>query len=416
MITLAITAFAFAALAALLGGSLKTLAVHKARTQGNEVATQGIEDLQQLAYDRLGLCAPPSGTAPSGLADTVILGNCSGSPVKYQPCPNGSASTVGDVPAESYTCNRVNIDYQVTRYVAWGDAARTEKRLAVFVRWTDSVGDHEVSQQSSLRIPNRANIVGLAPPTVASTKVTPASSIVDAVGVLGNDLELEATIGRPSPTGTADTVVASFFTLDGGAPTTRSVTLSEQPGMCTMAPPTGGRCFKGTIAAGAYTFGTGSQHFTFTVIRTADAKVNSRVATPANQFCDGVCPSTLPTITGSLDSGAMTVDIDAAGALTGNLVVRATTVNVTSTDTVSVVLETLSGAKTITLVPDNPNFPCTPGTCTETWEATVPITAGYLFPSGAGKSLFFAAAQTVGPDPIDIGSTAAHELTGLTFS
>lgn len=414
---MALSAFVLSALASLLGSSLRTLTVHKARTQGNEVATQGIEDLQHLGYDNLGLCAPPVGTAPVGLGDTVLLNNCTGTPVKYQPCPNPPAVTVatGAVPAESYTCPRLNIGYEVRRYVAWGDTARTEKRLAVFVKWTDSVGTHEVSQQSSLRIPNRANIVGLAPPSVVWTQVSPTLSTVDAAGVLGNPLDLQATIAKPSSTGT-DTVIASFYTLEGGAPTTRSVTLTEQPGMCATPPPPGGRCYTGQIAAGAYKFGTGSQHFTFTVVRRVDAKVNSRVATPANQFCPGPCPSTLPTISGSLAGGASTVDIDASGALVTDLVVEATTVNVTSTDSVSVVLETLSGAKTITLTPVNPNFPCSPGSCTWTWRATVPVTAGYLFPAGSGKSIYFAAAQTVGPEAIDVGSTTAAALSGLTFS
>ena len=413
-IALALSAFVFTALASLLGAGLRTLSVQKARTQGNEVATQGIEDLQQLAYDRLGLCGAPAGTVPVGMADTVLLGNCSGATVRYQPCPNPGFPSVGDVPAEAYTCPRLNIDYQVRRYVAWGDLARTEKRLAVFVTWTDSVGTHEVSQQSSLRIPNRADIVGLAPPRVEWTRVSPTSSTVDGSGVLANALQLEATISKPSPTGT-DTVVASFNTLEGGAPTTRSVTLTDQPGMCTMPPPAGGRCFKGEIAAGTFTFGTGSQHFTFTVIRNVDAKVNSLVATPANEFCAGSCPATLPTITGSLAGAATTVDIDAAGALTADVVVQATTQNMTPTDSVSVVFETLSGAKTVTLVADDPTFPCVAGSCTGTWQVTIPRSAGYLFPAGTNRSLYFAAAQTVGPDPIDVGSTTASALSGLTF-
>lgn len=414
VVALGLTAFVFAALASLLGSGLRTLSLQKARTQGNEVATQGIEDLQQLPYDRLGLCGAPSGPVPAGFSEVVLLVNCSGSPVRYQPCPNPGFATVGDVPAESYTCPRLNIDYQVRRYVAWGDVARTEKRLAVFVTWTDSAGTHEVSQQSSLRIPNRADIVGLAPPRVEWTRVAPTSSTVDASGVLANDLELRATIDKPSPSGT-DTVVAAFNTLESGTPTTRSVTLTEQPGMCTTPPPAGGKCFAATIGAGSFTFGTGSQHFTFTVIRSIDAKVNSKVATPSNQFCEMVCPATLPSISGSLDGGATTVDIDAAGALVDDLVVRASTQNLTPTDSVTLVFETLSGAKTVTMVPDDPAFICVVGACSGTWSVTVPRSAGYLFPAGTGRSLYLAGAQTVGPNPVDVGSTTAGELSGLTF-
>src|SRR2546427_784597 len=77
VVAIAIGAVAFTALAGVLGASLQTLAGQKSRTRANEIATEGIEDLQRFDYDHVGLCAPPGGTAPSGLSDTVSLANCS---------------------------------------------------------------------------------------------------------------------------------------------------------------------------------------------------------------------------------------------------------------------------------------------------------------------------------------------------
>ena len=57
MVTLAVSAVVLTALAGSLFGSLRSLTVQKARTQGNEVATLGIESLQRLPYDELGNCA-----------------------------------------------------------------------------------------------------------------------------------------------------------------------------------------------------------------------------------------------------------------------------------------------------------------------------------------------------------------------
>ena len=65
VIALAIGAVAFTALAAVLMVSLKAVAVQKTRTRANEIATQGIEDLQRFDYDHLGLCAAPPGDAAS---------------------------------------------------------------------------------------------------------------------------------------------------------------------------------------------------------------------------------------------------------------------------------------------------------------------------------------------------------------
>ena len=76
MVALAISTIVLVALGSTLGAALKVAGLQKTRTQGNEVATQAIEDLQQLDYDHLGVCAPPTGTTPAGLGDPVYLANC----------------------------------------------------------------------------------------------------------------------------------------------------------------------------------------------------------------------------------------------------------------------------------------------------------------------------------------------------
>ena len=60
-----------------------------------------------------------------------------------------------------------------------------EDRLAVVVDWVDSAGRHQVSQQSSLRAPDAAAIVGLTPPGFSSAfppTANPSQAWVDVNG------------------------------------------------------------------------------------------------------------------------------------------------------------------------------------------------------------------------------------------
>src|SRR5687767_13028999 len=68
VIAVAVVGVAFMALSSALAASLRSLAVQKARTQGNEVATQAIEDLQRYSFINLAVCGPATGVAePDGL-------------------------------------------------------------------------------------------------------------------------------------------------------------------------------------------------------------------------------------------------------------------------------------------------------------------------------------------------------------
>lgn len=163
VVSVAVIGVLFLAVSVMLDSGLRALGAAKARARGNDIATAGIEDLQRYGFNSLGLCSPPTGTPPAGLSEWVQLTTC-GSANFEEPCND----PVGGVPLAEYTCRRNNIDYTVKRHVAWVDALRTTKRLAVFVEWDDAVGRHQVSQQSSLRAPDQAAITGLAPPRFSS--------------------------------------------------------------------------------------------------------------------------------------------------------------------------------------------------------------------------------------------------------
>lgn len=169
---------------------LRALAAAKSRARANEIATQGIEDLQRFSFNNLGLCAPPPGTPPTGLEEYVPL-TCGAGATFQNPC---NVVTVGTNPAASYDCVDNNITYTVKRYVAWVDALKTTKRLAVFVEWTDLAGNHQVSQQSSLRAPDQSAITGLAPPAFTAQPTLPSTTLfVDETGRLTSSSTLQLT-------------------------------------------------------------------------------------------------------------------------------------------------------------------------------------------------------------------------------
>lgn len=422
VVAIALSAVIFTFLALIMTSSMRSLMIQKARTQGNEVATQGIEDLQRLDYDRLALCAAPPGSAPTDMSDTVFvtaMGSCPAASARTDPC-NNIASTVAD---EYYTCKRRGTTYEVRRYVAWGDTNRTEKKIAVFVRWTDQAVPHTVSQQSSLRIPTKANVVGLPAPTIsfpAAGAVLPAGGDVrinPADGALQENLTLTAIVSNPSPAAEGpDTVVVAYRALDAGVPVQRTKELVQQSDSDPLTD-----TFSLTVAANTEWLPAGSQYVTFTVIRKIDAKVNSRVATPALRFCDhggSGCPANLPGIVGTvsdLDGTPSTIDIDANGALVSPVVrFTAATTNIRPDQSVSIVLQTLTGAVTIGLTPTS-NYSCAIATgCSGSWQTDVTPAAGLLFSGGAQK-VYFQAVQSVGGGEFEYGHSAADDFD-VTYS
>jgi type II secretory pathway pseudopilin PulG len=218
VVALGLGMFMFSALASMLLGATKIVSIQKSRTQANDLATIGIEDLQRLNYDAMGLCTAPPGPTPSDMTDTVLLPNCS-SPTKYGPCAAGAAPA-GAVPDESYTCTLRNIAYEIRRFVAYGDISHSVKRLAVVVEWDDRGGRHQVSQQSSLRIPSRAALIGAAPPSFNAAGTTVSGPVtLNAGGRNSSSISLNAQVsglaaGASSTTG--DSVIAVFQTVGPG--------------------------------------------------------------------------------------------------------------------------------------------------------------------------------------------------------
>jgi prepilin-type N-terminal cleavage/methylation domain-containing protein len=402
MVALAISAIVLVALGTTLAAALRLAGLQKARTQGNEVATQAIEDLQRLDYDHLGVCAPPPGPAPAGLGDPVYLANCT-SPTYAQPC----AAVSGQVPAASYTCVRLGISYQVRRYIAWGDSAHTVKRLAVLVDWTDQVGAHQVSQQSSLRSPDQGSVIGLAPPSFTVTSVlvngAPASS-TNPVKLVGGVVQTPITF-QASTDGLPDSVFVSFLTLSSSGPVaaTLPLTASGAPGSWSATLPAGSSQFG---------FGAGTQYITFVAVRSADGKVNSQpnaqlVTLLACQPGPSSCaaspnPPSLSNITVTPNSP----HIDSAGLLCGDLTVTATATNLTASDSVTASFQTLAGPYSVALTSANGS----------SWSGVIARAAGYHFAAGS-QPIYVSAAQAYTPaaSPPQYGSTTAVASSALTF-
>ena len=420
-IAVALSAFIFLALAMALGGALRSAQVQKTRTLANEVATQGIEDLQRFKYANLGLCGAPTRpfglSAPAGFA-TVITVNCTNASIE-EPCTPTTFSpglTAQPVPKESYGCTKANVLFTVSRYVAWGDATQTGKRLAVVVDWQDSAGRHQVAQQSSLRAPDAAAIIGVAPPAFSTAfppTANPSSAWVDSNGniVLANGSPSSITL-TATTTGlsASDQVFATIMALDpaSGQPIVQQYQMTSADGSN----------WQGTIpGAGqvnAPKIGVGTQYVGFTLLRNSDGKANSTFAVPANRFCGGAgsgncsISGTVPTISGSTSAAQIPLDPDGAMQTGSSLGVTATTSNVTISDTVTVTLQTQAGMVPIAL---KPSAACgtNPGTVCNSWSATVTPSAGYRFNPGP-QYLYFAANQVIGNAP-DIGSTAAAQST-----
>jgi type II secretory pathway component PulJ len=402
-IAMGLAAFVFAGLGAVLLGGLRSLAVAKARTQGNEVATQAIEDLQRFDFGNLGLCATPATTPPSGLTDIVYLqGSCTGAPVE-----DSCASQSGTAISSGYTCTVNGITYNVSRYIAWSDTEHTSKRLAVFVNWQDTVGTHTVSQQSSVRSPGVANVVGLSPPTLTNPSVGPCdvsnsgTTCTQALnnGKLVHDIPVSV---QATNMQTTDQVEAVFDIIDAtGNP-------RQEPTFLTSA---NGTTWTGSMPVSAgYTFGTGSQFVTFNAIRSSDGKQSSTIYTTIVNFCpsSGSCSSsTLPTITNT-SVPSTTVGITPSGALKASFTVTAKTNNVTTDDSVYLSFLTQSGMISIPLQYDATNTCNTSAWSGCTWTGTVSNTAGYAFVAGT-QTVYFTVQQVLSQSggSVDQGSTYA---------
>jgi hypothetical protein len=426
VVAISLLAVLFTMLGGLMGTSLRTLSVTRSRGQANEIATQGIEDLQRFDFSSLVLCntptVPAGGSVPSGFASltTALATSCANATLESPcPLPGTTGLTKYPVPLANYTCTRYGIDFAVSRYIAWADPSQTIKRLAVVVDWTDQVGKHEVSQQSSVRAPDQAAIIGAIPPTLTSAMTFPSTVWVDSSGLLvtstgaAQGINLTATATGLTA---ADQVNAYFITED---PVTHAQATTTIP--LTSA---SGSTWLGVIPGsgpGAPTFPTsgGTQYIGFTAIRKSDGKANSMLSTPAITFCNN--PSAANTAgTCAVDSNAPSVSLvtvspttvplnpDGTLFLTATLSIGVQTTNLSAStaasDSVTAVVETQAGASQVALHPTcsltSSLSPC------NTWAVTIDATMSLRFASGP-QYVFVIADQLASAS----GSTATAQST-----
>lgn len=415
MVAITLLAFAMVAVSSVMFSALKVLSIQKSRTQGNDLATAGIEDLQRLGYNALGLCAPPPGAAPPGLGgDPVILPACASTTPSFGPCEVGAVAAVGAVPEERYVCSKRSLDYTVSRYVAYGDVAHTEKRLAVVVEWEDRGGLHRVAQQSSLRIPSQSAMVGHPPPTfdTTATSITAFSPVGRLPG--GQNASDVTLIAKTSPLNEAgDSVVAVFQTVGAGGREQSSISLTRGITDAT------GTLWTGSLLAGSMTFGAGEQFVVFTAVRATDGKVNSLVKGPLR-----IENTSRPSVAWAAPTPlSASYEIDAEGNLiAGTLIALAVQTQGVSPDGgVTVTFETQTGAVTLAMTPSAwVGGVCTPTDCQTTWSFDLKPELGYHFNPGPGRYFYFSANQPPPDgglyDDVDLAATWTLTSAQVTFT
>jgi prepilin-type N-terminal cleavage/methylation domain-containing protein len=415
IVVISITAFVFLALAAFLAGGMRSLGVAKARSHGIEVATQGIEDLQRYDFNNLGVCSgsadPAPSTVPSGLTGltSVALANCGSASLVYeQPCspPAGTLTTFA-VPRQTYSCVRYGITYRVSRYIVWADTNHTAKRLAVFVGWNDQVGTHQVAQESSLRSPNAASVIGLAPPQFVSASVTGANpAAVADDGTLLSTLTFTATTNALTA---ADNVYVTLNTLT----TQPDGTVAALPTQFPLQTSNGADwslTLPGTSAVPK--FGAGSQYVTFTEVRSSgDGKANSKIGASTVTFCPAAgCPSGLPTISGSVSPTS--INIDSSGVLQSTFTVSANTSNLTNAASVTMTFQTQTGAASLPL---QASSSCPAGGSCNNWSTTVSAgSVNFRFLPG-NQVVYLTATEPVSGSGGTNGSSAVATTNTVAF-
>jgi hypothetical protein len=290
----------------------------------------------------------------------------------------------------------------------WADAAHTAKRLAVYLGWTDQAGLHQVAQESSLRSPNAASVIGITPPQFVSVSVSaPNPVVIAADGTQQSSMTFSASTSGLTA---SDQV---YVTLD---------TLTVQPDLSVAALPQQFPLVSGDGVNWSVTlpgspvpkFGAGSQYVIFTEVRAgSDGKANSKIAPSTLTFCPaGGCPPGLPTVASATVSPA-TVNIDSSGVLQSSFTVSATTTNLDIAATVTVTLQTQTGAASLTLPPSNS---CVSGGSCNSWTATFAPGGLNLRLQPGNQVLYITATQPVGGAGGTNGSSAVATTNTVTFS
>lgn len=412
VIAIGLGAFIFAAVGAALGTGLRSLAAQKSRTQGNELATLGIEDLQRYSFGALGVCgfAPP---VPAGFTEVAKSSGCGATtppaPPTFGDNPCNPPTTPVGVPSASYSCTRRNQTYDVRRYVAWTDAGHTAKRIAVVVQWTDLVGNHQVVQETSVRSPDLNTALGLDPPSfTGSPTVTPSPNVVLTASGRNPALTFTAQVEDVS---TSDRVFVTFNALSNGELTATTFPLA---GSTTATP--GVTQWTDILPADQHEMPVGSQFILFTAIRQVDGKTTSE-AVGSLTFCmSGGCPpaalpviTTPPEVNGS--PGPTPITLTTSGGLSAAMNITATTNNVDpdAGDSVTFRFGTREGSVTTAMVVVGCD--ATSGECT--WRGVIDPASGYTFSDGAQEFDVTAERVARGTSPT---STAARQTGTVTFT
>lgn len=404
MIALFIGAFAFTALAAYLAGGLKVLSTQKTRTQANELATEGIEDLQRLDDEYIGFCTAPS-SPPSGFTDAVVLPHCPSNTVVHDPCtaPAAPAAPANLAPDDEYTCRRVNVTYTVKRYIAWATADRTDKKISVRVSWTNDGRSHEVVQETTrATVPSPSVTAGFINNTLTTATITLAGNGLPAPGL---SVDLKATTTGLTA---ADNVRATFtYKAASNVPQTISVSLTS----------TDGATWTGSI--GSFQFPLGRQYVFFTAVRLSDKKDGSGGVVQLETVCTASpCPpgpsGTSPVGVSAPSVNPTSPDADSAGAMvSSSITIKATTTNTTTsgnTASVTALVPTVGGgAKSVALALDNPTCLTT---CNWTGVLTGPVSGakGFRFSSTGSPKVRVTAVQRV-----NHGTTAVADSSTVVF-
>lgn len=414
VIAIAVSALILLALGVTLGGALKGLGAQKNRVRANDVAAAAIEDLQRLDYGQLGHCAstsPAPTPFPAGIRSSDIVYLESTHPACGNPVAEPCTPTSGTGLEPSYSCQPEGraVVYDVRRFVVWNDPGRSEKRVAVYVDWDDSVGSHNLVQQSVLKPPVERRPEGSVPPSFTSTGVSLSSALpVETVnGIPSGSESVTFTATTTGLTLPGDKVYVTLLTstADGG---------SGRGGIALSS--TDGLTWQGTLNATSATnagilLGKGSQHPVFTAERRADGRVSSKVAPTLLRFCPvtpdpdtvGCAATDMPTIgTASVPTAPTTATQPGGKALTNDPQVRASTTNLVPGESVSFTVVTTAGA---VQVPMTAGAGCTASSCT--WTGTLSRASGYLFPAGV-QTIYVTGVKTS-------GATVAASAGDVTF-
>jgi hypothetical protein len=160
-------------------------------------------------------------------------------------------------------------------------------------------------------------------------------------------------------------------------------------------------------------FGAGSQYVTFTEVRAgSDGKANSKIAPTTLRFCPAAgCPIGLPTIPSATVSPA-SINIDSSGVLQSSFTVSATTTGLDISATVTAIVQTQTGAASLTLPASNS---CVAGGSCNSWTATFdPGGLNLRFLPGS-QVLYITATQPVGGSGGTNGSSAVATTNTVTF-